>query len=241
MAIFHFSASVVKRSVGRSVVAAAAWQRGTDLWDERLGRRHSFARRGLGWWSTILLPNTADKAWLDPECLWNIVESRETRVDAQLARRIKLVLPYELTPDQNVTLVRGFAKQMLVSAGMVADVTVRLVTDKGEPSPFASVLTTMRAIATVNAAPCFGEKVRAWNSRAALTTLRATWANHVNSSLEAIGCPARVDHRSMAGRGLDIEPQINIGIAAKRRHERGKHSDRVVENNAIVRRRATGH
>lgn len=237
MAIFHFNASLVKRSAGRSVVAAAAWQRGDDLRDERLGCRHGFARRGPGWWSAILLPGTGDDAWLDPERLWNAVEAREKRADAQLARSIKLALPYELTPDQNVALVHGFAQQVLVSEGMVVDVTVRLVTDKGEPQSFASMLATTRAIATVEGVPGFGNKVTIWNSRAALMTWRAAWADHVNRSLEAIGSAARVDHRSMSARGLDIEPQINVGIVAKRRHARGQHSDRVAENEAIVRRR----
>jgi hypothetical protein len=42
----------------------------------------------------------------------------------------------------------------------------------------------------------------------------------------------------MVARGLDIEPQIGVGVIAKRRHERGLPSDRVAENEAIVRRRA---
>jgi hypothetical protein len=238
MAIFHFSTSIVKRSVGRSVVAAAAWQRGTDLRDERLGCQHAFARRGSGWWSTILLPDMADSAWVDPECLWNAVEARETRVDSQLARCIKLALPYELTPDQNVALVRGFAQRMLVNAGMAVDVTVRLFSDKSEPQPVASMLATTRAIVVIAGVPGLGNKVREWNSRATLVMWRTAWANDVNDSLASIGCTARVDHRSMAARALDVEPQINVGVVAKRRHERGLHSDRVTENEAIIRRRA---
>jgi hypothetical protein len=237
MAIFHFNASLVKRSAGRSVVAAAAWRRGIDLRDERLGRWHAFGRRGGGWWSAILLPDTADAAWLDPERLWNAVEARERRVDAQLARCIKVALPHELAPDQNVELVRGFAQRQLVDAGMAVDVTVRLVTDKGGPQAFASMLATTRAIVAVDGIPGFGNKITVWNNRATLTTWRAAWADAVNSGLESIDCTARVDHRSMATRALDVEPQIHVGIVAKRRHERGLRSDRVIENEAIVRRR----
>ena len=238
MAIFHFNASLVKRSAGRSAVAAAAWQRGIDLHDERLGRIHAFARRGPGWWSTVLLPGMADGAWIDPERLWNAVEASERRVDSQLARSIKLALPYELTPEQNVALVRSFVQRTLVDDGMVVDVTVRLVTAKGEQQPFASMLATTRPAVTVDGASGFGMKVRPWNSRATLMMWRAAWARDVNDSLEFAGWAARIDHRSMAAGALDVEPQIGVGVVAKRRHERGLLSDRVIENEAIIRRRA---
>jgi hypothetical protein len=238
MAIFHFNTSLVKRSAGRSVVAVAAWQRGIDLHDERLNRIHACARRGPGWWSAILLPGLADRAWANPERLWNAVEACETRRDSQLARSIKLALPCELAPDRNVALVRGYAQRMFVDDGVVVDVTVRLVNAKGEPQPFASMLMTTRAAVIVEDVSSFGTKIRTWNSRAALMMWRAAWASDVNDSLDSAGCAARVDHRSMVARGLDIEPQIGVGVIAKRRHERGLPSDRVAENEAIVRRRA---
>jgi hypothetical protein len=237
MAIFHFSSSIVKRSAGRSVVAAAAWQRGVDLRDERLGRIHHFAMRGPGFWSTVLLPHSADPIWTDPERLWNAVEARETRVDSQLARAIKMALPNELNPDLNADVVRNFVQRVFVGAGMVVDVTVRLINDKGESRPFASLLATMRTVIAVDGTFRFGDKVTAWNSRAMLMAWRAAWADGVNDGLRSAGSVARVDHRSMAARGLDVEPQINVGVVAKRRHERGLHSDRVIENQAIIRRR----
>jgi len=238
MAIFHFTTSIVKRSAGRSVVAAATWQRGVDLRDERLGRIHHFASRGPGFWSAVLLPHFADPIWTDPERLWNAVEAREARVDAQLARSIKMALPHELGPDQNADLVRNFVQRIFVDAGMVVDVTVRLVNDKGEPRPFVSLLATMRAVVAVDGKCRFADKVMDWNSRVTLMSWRTTWADSLNDSLRSVDSAARVDHRSMAARGLDVEPQINVGVIAKRRHERGLRSDRVIENQAIIRRRA---
>ena len=121
---------------------------------------------------------------------------------------------------------------------MVVDVTVRLVTAKGEPQPFASMLATTRPAVTVDGVSGFGKKARAWNSRATLMMWRAAWARDVNDSLEFAGCAARIDHRSMAARALDLEPQIGVGVVAKRRDERGLLSGRVIENEAIIRRRA---
>ena len=102
-----------------------------------------------GWWSAILLPGLADRAWANPERLWNVVEACEMRRDSQLARSIKLALPCELAPDRNVALVRGFAQRKFVDAGVVVDVTTRLVNAKGEPQPFASMLMTTRAAVIV--------------------------------------------------------------------------------------------
>lgn len=69
-------------------------------------------------------------------------------------------------------------------------------------------------------------------------TWRVAWADSLNHALEAAGLAARVDHRSMAARDPDVEPQIHVGVVAKQRHERGLRSDRVTENAAIVRRRS---
>jgi hypothetical protein len=72
MAIFHLTSSIMKRSAGRSVVAAAAGQA-------------SGARS--------CSPASPTPSGLMPNDLWNAVEAREARVDAQLARSIKMALP----------------------------------------------------------------------------------------------------------------------------------------------------
>jgi len=120
---------------------------------------------------------------------------------------------------------------------MVVDVTVRLVNDRGEPCPFVNLLATMRAVIAVGGTLRFTGKVRDWNSRAMLMGWRMAWADSVNDGLRSAGSAARGDHRSMASRRLDVEPQINVGVVARRRHERGLRSDRVIENQVIIRRR----
>ncbi len=237
MAIYHFNVSAVKRSEGRSVVAAAAWQRGIDLPDDRLGRTHKFAKRGPGTRSNVLLPQGGDVSWLDPGVLWNAIEARETRRDAQLARRFQLSLPNDLSTQQNLDLCRSFVGRVLVDDGMVADVTVRLTKEDGSANPFAVILTTMRSLIVADGLPRFGNKVRLWDDRRTLARWRQEWCDDLNAALKSAGHAARVDHRPMAVRAPSLEPQITVGVVAKRRHKRGLYSERVVENDAIRSRR----
>lgn len=237
MAIYHFSTSLVKRSVGRSVVAAAAWQRGVDLLDQRVDRACKFSKRGPGVWSDILLPEGADSAWRDPFTLWNTVEIREKRKDAQLARCFQLALPTELAVQENIDLVVSFVQRVLVKEGMVADATIRLTTETGKPHPFAVVMATLRSVVAVSGVAEFGNKVLAWNDRRSLACWRKEWCDEVNAALASAGHDARVDHRSFAEREVCLEPQINVGVIAKKRHERGLFSERLVENDAIIARR----
>ena len=237
MAIYHFHVSAIKRSEGRSVVAAAAWQRGINLPDEQLGRIHRFAKRGPGVWSDVLLPQGADPSWRDPAVLWNAVEKQEKRKDAQLARRFQVALPAELSSDQNLDLIRSFTYKSLVKAGMVTDVTVRLTKADGSAHPFATVLATMRCIVCVSGIPQFGNKETVWNDRRTLARWREAWRDEVNAALARAGYASRVDHRSMAAQKASLEPQIHVGVVAKRRHERGLLSERVIENEEILRAR----
>src|SRR5688572_12973873 len=49
--------------------------------------------------------------------LWNEVERRERRRDAQLAREIEIALPAGLTLDQQLELTRAWVRSQLVARG----------------------------------------------------------------------------------------------------------------------------
>ena len=63
MAIYHFSAKVIQRSAGRSVVAAAAYRAAEALYDERLERDHDYTAKAGVVHSEILLPEGAPGRW----------------------------------------------------------------------------------------------------------------------------------------------------------------------------------
>ena len=72
-----------------------------------------------------------------------------------------------------------------------------------------------------------------WNSEAQLETWRSAWAEAVNRCLERAGRSERVDHRSHAERGIDEQPTITEGTAARAMERKGLISDRCELNRQI--------
>ena len=72
-----------------------------------------------------------------------------------------------------------------------------------------------------------------WNSESQLILWRSAWAGIVNLHLERIGSTERVDHRSHAERGLDEQPTIHEGVAARAMEKQGIVSDRCELNRQI--------
>ena len=109
MAIFHARIQVICRSKGRSVVAAAAYRAAQCLHDEKLGRAHDYTAKTGVVHSEIMLPADAPARWEQGEtaeeqhaarlALWNEVDAREKRCDAQLAREIEFAIPRELQTE----------------------------------------------------------------------------------------------------------------------------------------------
>ena len=181
MATFRLSASVVKRSAGRSATAAAAYRSGEQLHDLRIDRVFDYTRRRGVLHSEILTPeNTPD--WMrDRAQLWNAVEAVEKRKDAQLAREVLISLPHELTRQQRIDLVRDFCREEFVAHGMIADFSVHSPDRKGdERNHHAHIMLTMRVVTGEG----FGKKARDWNSTEQLEQWRADWADALNRTLE---------------------------------------------------------
>ncbi len=72
-----------------------------------------------------------------------------------------------------------------------------------------------------------------WNSEEQLVLWRAAWADITNRFLERVGSQERVDHRSHAERGLDEQPTIHEGVAARALEQKGIVSDRCELNRQI--------
>jgi len=200
-------------------------------------RYNYLAKRGVIH-SEILLPDGAPARWLDRAVLWNEVEAGEKRKDAQLARDSELALPRELSQHEAIQLAQDFVRAQFVARGMVADLNVHWgQSADGEAQPHAHVMLTMRRVVPGHPdGGAFGLKEIAWNERALLRGWRVAWAELVNARLAEAGIDARVDHRSNAARGIDLEPQNKIGPAGARRAARGEDAERAEEHRAIARR-----
>ncbi|WP_315764704.1 MULTISPECIES: Ti-type conjugative transfer relaxase TraA [unclassified Bradyrhizobium] len=218
MAIYHLHVKVIGRKAGSSAVASAAYRSASRLRDERLGREQDFsAKRGVVH-SEVILPENAPEAWSDRGRLWNHVESFEVRKDAQLAREVEFALPRELSKAQGIELARDFVRGEFVGLGMIADLNVHWDrAEDGLPKPHAHVMLTMRAVDENG----FGQKVRDWNRTEMVERWRRRWAELANERLAELDIDARIDHRSLQAQGIALEPQTQIGAAAKRIEVRG--------------------
>lgn len=237
MALFSWSMQIIKRSAGRSVVAASAYRAGERLHDERQNLTHDYRNRGGVEHTELLFPSDAPE-WtkgIGREALWNKVEAGEKRKDAQTARELRIMIPRELDPAARITLVRDYLAHSFVAKGMVADVCWHNTTaSDGQEQPHAHVLLTMRPLC----AEGFGLKSRhdwvpdptgrthedgrpvmvvsnkdSWNSPDYFEHCREDWENIANAALQQAGSTERIDRRSLLERGLSRLPEPALRLA----------------------------
>src|SRR5271166_3554169 len=223
----------MSRSTGRGAIAAAAYRSASELHDERLGRTHDYTAKTGVIHSEILLPEGAPARLLDRTTLWNEVERVEVRKDAQLAREVEFSIPREMPQAEGIRLAQDFVREQFVARGMVADLNVHWdIGEDGEAKPHAHVMLATRAVGPEG----FGKKERDWNRTDILVGWRERWAELANERLAELGHDLRIDHRSHAAQGIDLEPQNKIGPAGARREARGEQAERAAEHAAIARR-----
>lgn len=164
MAIYHCSVQVIGRNAGRSSVAAAAYRAGEDLVNEYDGIEHDFTKKNWVEYTEIIRPDNAPSEYSDRSTLWNAVEMSEKSKDAQLCREFELALPVELTLKQQIEVARQFARDKLISQGMIVDIAIHnppVMNDRHQPidkdgnptkdvskmqfiNPHAHIMATMR-------------------------------------------------------------------------------------------------
>lgn len=215
MADYHCSVKTVSRSSGRSATGAAAYRSAEKITDQRTGLTHDYTRKS-GVVSAVLLTPIDAPAWAtDRGQLWNIAEQTERRKNSTVAREFEIALPAELTDQQRHDLAHAFAQELVDRHGFAADVCIHRPDRGGDDrNHHAHILTTTRRLT----AEGFTEKARELDAKATGPALVVEWRERLavltNEALAAAGHDARVDHRSHADRGLDVEPTTKLGQAA---------------------------
>jgi hypothetical protein len=236
MAIYHLSASIIKRSAGRSVTAAAAYRAAAKIEDIKTGIIHDYGRKQGVDYSEIISPlspnSNSSNQWLTNRAeLWNKVELIEKRKDAQLAREVTIAIPTELSKPEQIALVREYVQTNYVAAGMIADINLHHL--DGD-NPHAHILLTMRSLQTSPAGLVeFGLKNTDWNSKELLLAQRKSWEEVANKYLAARGLDARIDCRSLEEQGSPFIPQIHVGVHAMAMKRKGIATDRGEEFDLI--------
>ncbi len=229
MAIYHLAVKSVSRSTGRSSVAAAAYRSGARIENERDGLVHDYTGRGGVEAAFITVPEGAEWA-LDRSALWNAAEAAEKRKDAKTAREYELALPAELDAGQRRALVEDFARDLTTRYGVAVDAAIHGPHDHGDDrNHHGHVLTTTRVAGPEG----LGAKTRQLDVRSTASVeveaLRESWAKQVNQALERAGRDERVDHRSYARQGLEIEPMVKMGHASSAIERRAQRTRPVGE------------
>ncbi|WP_414896159.1 Ti-type conjugative transfer relaxase TraA, partial [Rhizobium sp. TBD182] len=238
MAIAHFSASIVSRGSGRSVVLSAAYRHCAKMEFEREARTIDYTRKQGLLHEEFVLPANAPE-WARSliadrsvsgavEAFWNKVETFEKRADAQLARDLTIALPLELSAEQNIALVRDFVENHILAKGMVAD----WVYHENPGNPHIHLMTTLRPLSDES----FGSKKVAvigedgqpvrtksgkilyelWaGSTDDFNVLRDGWFERLNHHLALGGIDLKIDGRSYEKQGINLEPTIHLGVGAK--------------------------
>ena len=215
MAIYYFNVSVISRSAGRSATASAAYRAAEKIKDVRTGEIHDYRKKKGVDEKFILAPDSAPSWVHDRQKLWNEVERVERRKNSQLAREIQVAIPVELNRNQQIELVREFARGQFVNQGMVADVSFH---DLNSHNPHAHIMLTMREIDEEG----FNKKKnREWNKRELLEKQRSAWSTYANLALEKAGIKEKIDHRTLAEQGINRIPQIHLGSAVTAMMKRG--------------------
>ena len=255
MAIYHCSIKIIKRSQGRSAVAAAAYRSGQKLTNEWDGITHDYTKKGGVVYSEILLPAHALREFFDRATLWNSVEEIEKSRNAQLAREIEIALPAELDRKDQITLVRTYVLNTFVASGMCADFSLH---DKGDGNPHAHILLTIRPLTERGewGAKCRKEydldgrgqriplpgggykshrvNTTDWNDPDKAEVWRAAWADVCNRALGQIGRPERIDHRSYIRQGIQKVPTVHMGVAATQMERRSIVTEKGTVNREIA-------
>lgn len=234
VAIYHLSAKIISRKSGRSATAAAAYRAAERIVDERTGEAHDYTqKRGIEH-AEIVLP--AGVNWTpDRAELWNAVEAKNKRADAQVAREFVVALPDELTPEARRGLAVQFAREIADTYRVATDVAIHAPSREGDNrNHHAHILTSTN---TLNPDGSFGNKARALDAVAhdrnkgdreapnEIERLRGRWADLANGALEQAGSAERIDHRSLAAQGADREPTRHLGPAVSGMVRRGENSE----------------
>ena len=250
----------IKRSVGQSAIAAAAYRAGERLYSDYYGEYSDYTRKGGVIYSEIILPPHAPPEYRDRATLWNAVEHAERHKKAQLAYSFDIALQNELTMEENIKLARKFVQRCFVDKGMIADLAIHQP-DKGDggiPNPHFHVLTTMRPI---NPDGTWGQKQKReylvdkngepvldssgkpkfnavattdWHTPETLEEWRKVWCEMVNNTFAEKGLDIRIDHRSYERQGLDLIPTIHEGPTVRQMEAKGIRTDKGELNRWIT-------
>lgn len=214
MAIYHLSLKEMRRSQGRSSVAAAAYRLGEKMKDERIGKTFNYSKKSGILDKFFILPNGA-KNFQNTSHFWNEAERSENRKNSVVAREIIINLPYEISDQQRRELVKKFCNEIVANHSVGITAAIHEPCKDGDDRNFhAHILFTTRQIT----AEGFGKKTREFDDKKqgveVLKNIRKWYEILQNEALKNAGFnDIKVDCRSFKEQGIfDKQPSKHLGV-----------------------------
>ena len=225
MACYSLNVRIISRGKGSSIASAVSYISGSRLHDVYNSRcyshqRHDVVTRG------ILLPGSAPTRFQELQTLIDELNTSERRKDSQLAQHFKLALPNELTPSEQLDLVKEFCEQNFIAKGRCVVYGIH----RGEydpekhsfdippiserlDNPHAHLIVPFRSVDSSGFLPTKLES-RSSSPVSELISWRKNWADTQNRAFERLGLDVRVSHESLESQGIKRSPEIHLGYAA---------------------------
>lgn len=204
----------MRRSQGRSSVAAAAYRLGEKMKDERIGKTFNYSKKSGILDKFFILPNGA-KNFQDTSHFWNEAERSENRKNSVVAREIIINLPYEISDQQRSELVKKFCNEIVANHSVGITSAIHEPCKDGDDRNFhAHILFTTRQIT----AEGFGKKTREFDDKKqgveVLKNIRKRYEILQNEALKNAGFnDIKVDCRSFKEQGIfDKQPSKHLGV-----------------------------
>lgn len=262
MAIYHAHLKSISRADGRSATGSIAYRAGCKIVDERTGLEFDFRKKKGVEHTEIFFPpgeeNTRPDLH-DTSALWNEVEKKETKSNAQVAREFEFSFPHELNAEQRQQMLSMFCQWLTKNHGVVAQGCIHAPhgKDADDRNYHAHILFSTRRFEGGQ----FTEKTREFSKdpynqkelekrrskgledfsqrlhsrKNATELLREAYEKIGNKCLADAGFEPTLDRRSYAERGIDKEPTVHEG-AGRAMSKRGLQSDTHDKNIEIIER-----
>lgn len=223
MALYHMTLKAAQRSAGQSATAQAAYRSADEIIDSRTGEVFDYTRKqDVSLTEIIGFEGTR-------EALWNEAEQAERRKDAVVSKEYELALQVELSPEQNLELLREYAHWLRERYGPIAvDICIH---DADGENPHCHFVTTTRTVdeeGNFNKRKCIRDrsgteraKLGLPSRNAEMKIVREAWADIVNRGFERAEIDASIDHRSLADQGIDRAPTQHRGPKLDAMRKRG--------------------
>ena len=211
----HLHIEPVLRTKGQSLIMRVAYQTASVMRNPRTGQWHNFRykRKEIG--GTLLITPQGEIA--DQKAIaefWGKVEAHHKRKDAVPGRTISIALPCELSRGEKLRLMFDFGRWLSSTYGIGVQVAAHELSS--DNPHFHAAMTSCSVLSDGT----FGKKVMKLDPIAMqrtgeeppAETVRAKWADMVNSAYADSGVIEHVDHRSYLRRGISKSPTVHEGI-----------------------------